>query len=368
MLENSKITSVQLACMIFLTLLATSMLTSAANTYSQAKQDMWITPLIGCLSGFIIVAIVVHLHRIYPGKTLIEYSEQILGTLLGKAISLLFLLISLQLNANQARQFSEFMTTSFYKQTPTLMLILTLMGLSAIAVRCGVEIIGRSALLLTPVIVVIVLALLLPMISAVEADRVLPLLSDGMVPILRGAAFLQVWFPQYVYMSFYLPFVSDVHKSRRWGFISVLWIICILTGSLLLVATALGPATRLFPYPFMIITRYVSILRFFEHLDALIMLLWVLDVFVRSIVTYYACVIGFAQWFGVKDYKPLVIPIGLLITVLSFWSIPNFTQLNTNGTSIAFYYFFGNFVIPMLLFVIAKLRGLKPASSAPSVK
>ncbi|MFX3635001.1 MAG: endospore germination permease [Candidatus Pristimantibacillus sp.] len=361
MLDKGKITSAQLACMMFLTLLATGILTSSHGAYIQSKSDMWMTPIIGSVSGFAIVFIVVYLHRLYPGKTLIQYSEDILGKFTGKIVSLIFLLFSLQLNANLLRQFSEFLALSFLRQTPLIVLISTLMILCVCAVRSGVEIIGRSALLLTPLIVLIVLILIFPLLGEVEIDRMLPAFENGFLPVLRGVVFVQAWFPTYVYMTFFLPFVSDVHKAQRWGFISVLWTIAIYTGTLLLVLTILGDATKLYPYPFMQLTRYVIIFDFFQHLDALIMLLWVLDVFVRSITTFYAVVLGFAQWFRLPNYKPLVLPIGVLIVAWSFWSVPNTMTVNvTLQRYVVFYYFFAHMMIPILLLVVALLRGRKP--------
>lgn len=361
MLDKGKISSLQLACMMFLSLLATGILATTHGAYIQSKVDMWMTPIIGSLTGFVIVFIVVYLHRLYPGKSLIQYSDDILGKFLGKLISLIFLLVSLQLNANLLRQFSEFLALSFLRQTPLIVLIITLMILCACAVRSGVEVIGRSALLLTPFIVLIVLILIFPLLREVEIDRMLPVFEDGIMPVLRGAAFMQAWFPTYVYMTFFLPFISDIHKAQRLGFLSVLWTMAIYTGTLLLVLTILGDATKLYPFPFMELTRYVIIFDFFQHLDALIMLLWVLDVFVRSITTYYAVVLGFAQWFGLPDYKPLILPIGVLIVAWSFWSAPNAMVFNVAlQRYVAIYYFFAHMIIPMLLLAVALMRGRKP--------
>ena len=44
---------------------------------------------------------------------------------------------------------------------------------------------------------------------------------------------------------------------------------------------------------------------------------WMLGGFVKVGVFYYAAVLGSAQLFGLKDYRPLVLPAGTIVVALS---------------------------------------------------
>src|SRR3569832_1402872 len=106
--------------MLYLTLLATAMLSSPALSYSVSRSDMWLTPLLGSLGGLLTVYMALFLYKKHPGKTLVQYSESILGPWLGKLVSLSFLLVCLQMNWNQLRQFAELKNLAFMVRTPTI--------------------------------------------------------------------------------------------------------------------------------------------------------------------------------------------------------------------------------------------------------
>lgn len=65
-------------------------LPSIAATY--AKQDAWLTEIIATILGIIVILLVTELGRRFPGKTIIEYLQTILGIWIGKAVGFLFYL------------------------------------------------------------------------------------------------------------------------------------------------------------------------------------------------------------------------------------------------------------------------------------
>jgi spore germination protein (amino acid permease) len=346
--------------MLFLSLFATAMLSSPTLAYSVSRADMWITPLLGCLSGFATIFIAIALHRRYPGYTLIQYCELILGRIVGRVISLTFLIVCLLMNANQLRQFAEIMKLAFMVNTPTIVFVSSMVIVSAIAVRLGVEIIGRLSLVVTPLIVIIVVVLILPLISEMEPDRILPIMTEGFAPLIRGAVTLQLWFSLYIYASMFLPYLSDQAQAARHLYWAVGWSVVTFVLTFFYVLMALGSATSVFEYPFLQLSRYVSIANFMTHLDSLIMLVWVIDVFIRTIVMYYAAAIGVAQWFKLRTYRPLTLPIGLIIILFTFWSIPNAIAYQESlGQVVVFYYIYAHLCIPIVLYIIALLRGSK---------
>ncbi|GFN32710.1 GerAB/ArcD/ProY family transporter [Paenibacillus xylaniclasticus] len=365
-MDKGKISAAQLTCMLFLSILATSMLTSPSIAYSIAKNDMWLTPLIGCLGGFLVVALALALHRRYPGSTLVQYSDLILSKWLGKLVSLVFLLICLLMNAYQLRQFSEIMKLSFMINTPSMVFVVSMILVSALAVNLGIELIGRVSLLFTPIIIFLVIGLILPLVREMEPDQLLPFMADGAGPILRGALALQIWFPIYIYAVMFLPYVSNQNQARRWLNWGVCWSIIIFVLTFLYIIMTMGAASQHFSYPFLLLSRYVTIASFMTHLDASIMILWVLDVFIRTIVMYYAAVSGFAQWFQIPSYKALTLPIGLIIVLFTFWSIPNMAVFNQLISVMMFYYLVGHLGIPLILYAASLIRGKLSSGQPPA--
>ncbi|MFD1954630.1 endospore germination permease [Paenibacillus thailandensis] len=357
MQDRGKITATQMACALFLCVIATAVLAAPILTYKWAGNAMWISSIAASLVALAIAYIMVELHRLFPGKSIVEYSVDLLGRTVGKLFGLYYLLACLQMSGSALRQFGEFMSISFLSQTPSIVLILSISIVGACMARSGIETIGRCAVLFTPVIVGIYLLHLLPVFPLLKPDRLLPLLENGWTAMLQGALQLQNWYPLYMMLTFLLPFVADKEKPGKWSYVSVLWTASAVTGMMLITIMMFGKATGQFNFPMLVISRYVVALEFFEHIESLMMFFWVLDVFVRTIVNQYIISVGFAQWFGAPSFKPLVLPVSALIVLFTYWSTPNYAELADISTTHQPIYYMVNFILfPALLLLIAKFR------------
>ena len=56
-----------------------------------AKQDAWMTPVISSFPGIVVILLVTELGRRFPGMTIIEYLQVILGKWIGKVVGALYL-------------------------------------------------------------------------------------------------------------------------------------------------------------------------------------------------------------------------------------------------------------------------------------
>jgi spore germination protein KB len=367
MLDKGKISSGQLACMLYLAVLSSSMMGAVSFNYSLAKTDFWLSPLIGSVSAWLLIPMLVVLHRFYPGKSLIEYSALIMGRWFGKLIGLWFLFVCLLQNSYQTRQFAELMNEYFFKETPLAIIMGSLLFVCVVAVRLGVEIIGRAAIFFTPIVILIVLTFSLPFIKDIQIDRVLPFLTDGITPVLKSSAYLQIWIPMYVFLNFYLPFLSDEKKAGSRIMLSLATLIITLTGMMLLLICVLDQATPYYSFPFMVLARYLSLFEFLDQFDAFIMFFWVVIVFIRAIVTLYALTIGIAQLANLSSYRALTVPVAVLVMAVSFWGIPRFVDYMTSGRHVVFIYFSANFIVPLLLFLVALMRGKFKAARTSAI-
>jgi len=283
----------------------------------------------------------------------------VLGAPLDKGLSFLFLINALLLNGNQTRQFIDFMSMIYFTTTPSIVLTISMTLIAAIAIHSGVEVIGRLAWLLTPIILSIILAIILPLTYSLDLGHLLPVMEHGLPPVGRGALFLDLWFSMYVYLTFFLPHVHPSANMRLWGWISAAVAAACFLFSFIYILGIMGVAIRTFTYPFMVMSRFTQAFEFLAHLDALVILFWVLDVFLRACMTYYCLVVGFAHWFGLKDYSRLILPTGVLITCFTYWSFPNMTVFTGSAQIFAIVYLTFHFIYPLILLIIAKLRGFK---------
>ncbi|RED37409.1 spore germination protein [Paenibacillus sp. VMFN-D1] len=66
-----------------------------------------------------------------------------------------------------------------------------------------------------------------------------------------------------------------------------------------------GEYTSTLNYPFIEVVRYIALGEFFQHIDALLLAVWLPGTFIELATYHYAAVAGLAEWTGLKDYRAL---------------------------------------------------------------
>lgn len=356
MIEKGSISAFQMGKMLFLAITPTAILTAPGITYKFAKHDLWISP-IWAFSGLITVFILLRLHRLYPKDTLIQASERILGRFPGKILGGAYWLFYLYLNGIIVREYGEFVNGAFMPNTPPILVLGSMVLVCAIAVRGGLEIVGRFADLILPVFFILFLLILAPILPDLHMEYMLPIMGDGILPSLEGALVLQIWYSEMLTASFLLPYVSDREHAGKSILISLAAVVLTLVVSNLATLLLLGNLAGSYTYPFLILARYINLAQFFTHLEALFMAIWVLGAFAKICVFYYVTVLGAAQWMNLSDYRPIVYPLGFLLLLFSMWVAPNYQELtHTISTSVIFSTMVMFVIIPALLLAVAWVR------------
>ncbi|OIK11804.1 spore gernimation protein [Bacillus sp. MUM 116] len=358
-MEKGKISSFQMGIIMYATVLATAILVLPSAAGKSAKQDLWLSPIWASLIGFLSSWIFIKLNKMYPRENIIQYSERIIGKLAGKALGFLYLFLFLYENGFVLRDYAEFIITAFLPKTPLSVIFSSIVLVSALAVYGGIEVMARATLIFFPMLTFPLLIMIFLLLPDIEFHNILPIMGNGALPSIRGAIDVQSWLSDFFYVSFLLPFLKDREKGGKWGTISVIAVILTMVVTNLVTVFVLGDVTQIELFPVMNVVRYISLAGFFEHIESIIMAVWITGIFVKVSVIYYALSLGTAQWINVYDYKPFVLPLGFLQVLFGFWVTPNFQEMVSfaSGSSI-FYFFSMQIVLPLFLLLIALLKKL----------
>lgn len=195
MLDKGKISALQMEFIMVPTIIATGVITLSSIATKYAQHDMWMTPIVGSIIGFITVYIAWKLHQLYPKLTPIQYSEKILGKVLGRMLSILFVLFYIHNTGLVIRQYSDFINFNVMSETPNIVLSVGIMFVSALAARGGIEVIARTAVICTTIFIATSLSLLL-LIKDIDVTNMLPILENGILPVVKGGIVYQSWFSE----------------------------------------------------------------------------------------------------------------------------------------------------------------------------
>ncbi|GAA0435751.1 endospore germination permease [Lentibacillus halophilus] len=355
-MEKGRISALQMAVLMYPAVLATAILSLPATTAAYADHDMWMSPVWGSLAGYLAVYNAYKLNTLYTKETLIQYSQHIIGFIPGKVIGFFYIFYFLHNESLVVNQYGEFVAGIFLPQTPMIVVNIAMVIVCGIAVRGGLETIARTAQIFIPVTFLLWIIIIVLLIPELEPNNMFPIMGDGMMPSIKGAYILQSWFSLFIMVAFLLPFIEDHKKSLKWGMHSVTSVLFTMVITNLATLLIFGEITTRFFYPVMDAARYVSIADFFQHIEALVMAIWVSGIFIKTAVFYYVVVLGTAHWLKLDDYRPIVWPIGFLIIGFTVWA-PGIQEISQYfaTTSIIYSVLFQT-IIPLLLLVIAVFK------------
>lgn len=117
MLEKGKISARQMG-MLLPTVLASGFLILPTTTSQLAHNDLWLTSLPALLVGLLTVYAATRLHELYPKMTVIQYSERLVGKMLGKMFGIVYIFAHLLATGVITRQYADFVTGTFLFKTP----------------------------------------------------------------------------------------------------------------------------------------------------------------------------------------------------------------------------------------------------------
>lgn len=319
--DKGQISITQLAYLVFPSILATAILSVPGITMHYAGHDMWLSPILGSLSGFAAIGISLGLNRLYPGKTIMQSSLLIAGRLPGKLIGLAFLLYLPHLNGLIILEYGEFIVNNALPQTPLLVIISTMVIVCAINVRLGIEVVSRTAQVFVTLLVVMLCLIFVLLTGELEPAHLLPFMENGFVPVIKGAVAPAAWFSEYIVLAFLLPYVNSRKRLARTLITTLVVTTLAMTVTNLFCLLLMGDLTDSFAFPVMIAARYITIADFLQHIEALIIAIWIFGIFVKISVFLYIFATAAAEWFGLDDYRPLVLPLSFLSIVFSYWVV-----------------------------------------------
>lgn len=342
-----------------------------------AKQDAWITILLGIVGGIGLYVVYYYLSYLYPGIPLTSYSQKILGKYIGSVIGFSYVLFFIYGAARDLRDGGEFLQTAMYDMTP----IFTLTALMLIAITYilyhGLEVLARTGemLLILMILLGAVGSLLILFSGLIDLDNLKPVVGKGWKSIFLAAYPEMVMFPFGEAICFTM-ILSNLNKPQigiKVGILATVFsgiILCLISASEVAVLGA-DIASRT-TFPLLTTISKVKIVDFLQRLDIIVVLSLIMGDFFKTAIFFYAAVIGTMDMFKQKKHQELVIPIGIIILFSSMFIASDFSQHLTQGDlALKSVFMLYSLIIPCLLLVIALIRkrlGLRYSEASSSLK
>ncbi|ETT86279.1 endospore germination permease [Viridibacillus sp. FSL R5-0477] len=353
----------QFTIIVMLYSVGAAILIVPASLTQVVKQDAWVAAVLGVLVGLLLAKFYITVGNISPKLSLVQLIEKVLGKYVGKIIVILFLIFTYLSGTGLLYFLGDFMRTEVMPETP----IVAFGGLFMIVIMfgtyLGIETFARSSEILFPIFFLLFIFLVVFISPQVDIKHLEPVLNSNPKPLINGILIFisEFAFPLVVLLMIF-PVAINVPKSGTKGF----YIGAIAGGGILIIlitlcVLVLGPtdtAHRVFPSYAM--AQRISIGNFIQRIEITMALLWIITLYVRIYFYFHVTVVGTAQLLKLKNYRSLILPLGLSMVALSQTIHTDVVhQLKFNKEIWIPYSATFALLLPLLLLIVAKIRKIK---------
>lgn len=325
----------------------------------QAWQNLWLIILLALGGGLAFASLSLLFYRRFPGKTLFEIHNLVFGPVVGRMFSLLFLWFFLQTGAGALSVFITLLKTAVFTSTPDLALLVPWVLIAVYGCRRGIEVIARSNELLIMATVGLVGFSILLVLNIFKLENLLPLFNQPLPSILRIALGITVFpFGQNVVFLMILPRVNrqrKVNGAVMKGMIGAGFTLALIQ---FLAVGVLGKIGSIMVFPTYEFYRVINIGQVLTRLELIPLLNFLTMGFIKVTLCLYTLAVGTAQFFNLRTYRPLTIPLGVLLLVVARQIYPSISEhLHYIEEVQMFFGLFYSLLLPLLTLGVAFLRG-----------
>lgn len=329
--------------------------------------DMWLSGAISVLTTIPFIYIVILLGRNFPGKTMVEYSQDLFGVILGKLLGFIIFLYFLAAAALTVSAYIQHLTDFLLPETP--FLVVSIMHLIVICylIWQGLEAIGRIGIIALFLDLIFFTLILLASLPEFDFNKLLPLFNAGTVNTsiasLSTDSFLGV-IP--IVIAMILPMVPDQTKAFRAAATGLAiggsFFVIYFVAELMVMGSHLISIMRI---PSMDLVRSIQITQYLHRFESFMVALWYWSILIRAGALAYCALLAIKQTVGIKKDNPYsVLILGLLIGVLNYYIgynrifFLNFREYQWQYFALPFQY-----ILPLVLLLVMLIK--KPFTNKP---
>ncbi|MEW6540615.1 MAG: GerAB/ArcD/ProY family transporter [Bacillota bacterium] len=284
----------------------------------------WMIPLMHLPVGLVGVAVIVWLLNRFPGRTIVEIGEELVGPVVNGFFVLLYYAFFVVFTALVLRQFAEFVLIGFFPETPLSIVVLAFAASATVIVFLGLETLARTARVLFYLLGFSFVLLLLLTSNVWSQHGIFPLWGPG-APELFWAAFSTLGVGVEIFLLTMLAPYLPRGRMLAVGLVSVL-----AAGAAVALAILVSllvftyPAVREPVLPMFELARIVMWGRFFVRMETLFLPLWIFSALIGLAAALYICTAVAARALKLPYHRPLILPTMVLILAGAF-APPNYS-------------------------------------------
>ncbi len=322
MKAKTHINQLELFFVVVQSMIGVTTLSLPFYAYKAAAYDGWISVFIAGCGIQLLVLLIWILHRKFPGLTLFDFSQIILGKILGRFINFLYIIYLLFIVSYTFNVMNDIIIRWILPETPQWMLMI----LATILMVYGCigslkNMISLYSFIFIFIIVLFFISLLTFQDPIIDIRNLFPIGSNGVWEILKGTEHTLISFIGFETLLFYFAFVKQPKKlsSAKGAFFAVsfvtLFYTYIVIVSMMMFSTM---EMKIVPEPVLYMLRAIN-LNILQRLDLIFLTVWAFVVASTALSYGFLGSMGISKLFRIK-HKPAVVIAGIVFVCLSIIS------------------------------------------------
>ncbi|MGE5421644.1 MAG: GerAB/ArcD/ProY family transporter [Ignavibacteriales bacterium] len=325
---SKKLSTVQFWLLVSTAINATVLIFIPTYTVKVAGKDAWLVILINMFVAIPAVLTIILPGLRFPGQNFAQYSEAILGKILGKVISTMMALVLLFQMAVTLRQFTDMLIVAILPHTPISILIGMILLVSTYAVYIGIQVIGRFTQIMAPIGYFFIVMVLIMLQPQADYSNIHPIIEYGWMPVFSGIYGQLAFMPQVIIMAFLLDKIENPIGAIKAAFGYVLLVgVALVLINLVLIAVYTEEYAKLLFLPLLSMSRTIIVPGSLFSVDLILITLWIMGIFLQVSVLHYIVASTLGNIIRARHHRSLIMPIGLIAASWSLMMFKNHVDL-----------------------------------------
>ena len=313
-MQKTKIRTIEAIMLILTIIVAHSVLSMPTNILSSYKSASILNVIYVGIIAIGIAYIIYKLLKNFPSMDIVDISEAIGGKVFKNLVGIIFIVYFILSASLMLRNFCESIQILYFPMTDIIFIIALIVISVNISNKLNFNATIKTNVIILPIALFSVLFLFFTNINRFVPERIFPILGEGVFNTFVLGLTNLASFGGIAYLYFLPPLLKDETKFKKITLISIIATAIYLVftiATLLFIFTFFTNVSEI--SPLYTATRYIEFGSFFQRLESVFLLIWIL-IFAcyLSIVLKFSMNI-FQKITGITNKKPLVDIFSLLI-------------------------------------------------------
>ncbi len=342
---------------LFVGIVEFELFTMSKGVVKTAGSDAWICVVLGGVIAIFLAYLLVKLAARFPNENFFQYNRRVWGKYIAFVIAIAYLiywftyLVLLWEDVNEANKLF------FLRETPSIVPLAFFGIAAALSALYGLTALIRFFQISFPFIIIPLTIIFALSIAKIEITSFLPILSNGITPVLKGSFNIVGALQGLELILFLGPFLNDVTRSVKPVLLSIGVLLTTVMFQLTAAVGLLGvESVNLSIYPGVDSITVIELPGFpVQRFELFLTFPWIFGVFTTICLMVYLSSYGIMQIFNLKR-KRLVCFLVSALTIAASYLFPNTAVEQEVRNSFIYATLLFVYAIPILTLVAATIR------------